>query len=277
MSGAPTLEKAFDRTPVARRVGRTRSPPTGSGSVGRVGTRGTDDHRRRRLRPLAGQGQGSLSDAEDLLHEARKAYGLSHLVYESGERIGVVRTVICTIQTERRDEYVERRRTLIDPVRKWSLKSRMPVEWAGVARRLPGLQPAFECLAEFGISRNGFTSPLFEEPGQGYAIISVTSAEPIERWDARKALLARDFMLIGQVLHASLARLEEARRSRVSLSGRQIECLRLIAEGANLLEASVRMAVAERTAKRYLEEARLRLNARTNAHAVSRAIALGLV
>jgi len=126
----PHSKKAFDRTPVARRVGRTRSPPTGSGSVGRVGTRGTDDHRRRRLRPLAGQGQGSLSDAEDLLHEARKAYGLSHLVYESGERIGVVRTVICTIQTERRDEYVERRRTLIDPVRKWSLKSRMPVEWA---------------------------------------------------------------------------------------------------------------------------------------------------
>ena len=134
MSGAPTLEKAFDRTPVARRVGRTRSPPTESGSVGRVGTRGTDDHRRRRLRPLAGQGQGSLSDAEDLLHEARKAYGLSHLVYESGERIGVVRTVICTIQTERRDEYVERRRTLIDPVRKWSLKSRMPVECAGARR-----------------------------------------------------------------------------------------------------------------------------------------------
>jgi len=62
-----------------------------------------------------------------------------------------------------------------------------------------------------------------------------------------------------------------------SLSDRQVECLTLISRGLNLEEASRTMSVSERTAKRHLEGARSRLGARSNAHAVMRAVSLGIL
>lgn len=66
-------------------------------------------------------------------------------------------------------------------------------------------------------------------------------------------------------------------QSTDNLSVRQIECLILISRGFNLEEASRSMAISERTAKRYLDCAKARLGARSNAHAVMRAVSLGII
>ena len=61
------------------------------------------------------------------------------------------------------------------------------------------------------------------------------------------------------------------------LSPRQVECLRWVSEGETSPEIGRRLGLSPRTVEQYIGEACQRLQARSRAHAVARAIALGLV
>lgn len=61
------------------------------------------------------------------------------------------------------------------------------------------------------------------------------------------------------------------------LSDRQFEVLRLVADGLNLAEIAVRLAVAESTVKTHLDVVFRKLDVHTQAAAVDRAHRLGIL
>jgi DNA-binding CsgD family transcriptional regulator len=62
-----------------------------------------------------------------------------------------------------------------------------------------------------------------------------------------------------------------------TLSPRQAECLRWVSEGETSGEIGRRLALSPRTVEQHIWEACERLDARTRAQAVARALALGLL
>ncbi|WP_285475271.1 helix-turn-helix transcriptional regulator [Actinoplanes sp. NBRC 101535] len=64
---------------------------------------------------------------------------------------------------------------------------------------------------------------------------------------------------------------------RGALSPRQVEALRLVAEGHTDEEIAVLMRISETTARARLLEARLKLDARNRAHLVARGYQAGLL
>jgi len=67
------------------------------------------------------------------------------------------------------------------------------------------------------------------------------------------------------------------RRRAQGLSPRQVEVLRWVSEGETSSEIGRRLSISPRTVEDYVGEACQRLDARSRAQAVARAVALGLI
>jgi DNA-binding CsgD family transcriptional regulator len=65
-------------------------------------------------------------------------------------------------------------------------------------------------------------------------------------------------------------------RTQLSLSPRQVECLRLAAEGKSSTEIARTLGISSRTVDQHVAEACERLKVRNRTQAVARAIQLGL-
>lgn len=61
------------------------------------------------------------------------------------------------------------------------------------------------------------------------------------------------------------------------LSVRELEILRLTANGFTSKEIAQKIAIAHRTVERHIENARLKLGARNRAHLISKALKAGLL
>ena len=75
-------------------------------------------------------------------------------------------------------------------------------------------------------------------------------------------------------LYRTLLRLAESLAAPPSLTGREIQCLCLCAEGKSYWESGVILGISERTVSYHMEAVRLKLGAATNAHAVALAWAI---
>lgn len=71
--------------------------------------------------------------------------------------------------------------------------------------------------------------------------------------------------------------MSRAGRAGAKLSPRQVECLRWVSEGETSSQIGRRLSLSPRTVEEYVGEACQRLDARSRAQAVARAIALGLL
>jgi len=225
----------------------------------------------------AAKAVSDLDAALHLIRTIRDEYGLAHAHYRAECFTGMEQPVMVTTMPEEWiKRYVERGYHLWDPVLEAIRKERAPVEWRAPDEGTDIGALLLKDARGFGIGA-GASIPLFTGPGPGEARIVIVAREDDPDWEARKALVVRDILLLGQHMHGAIMRLRSGAADVAALSERQKECLRLLASGLNLTEASISMEITERTAKRYLEEARARLNARTTAHAVSRAICLGIL
>ena len=90
----------------------------------------------------------------------------------------------------------------------------------------------------------------------------------------------RDLVIIAQYVHQramTAANVYEQQASVVQLAPRVLECLRWAAAGKTVQDVSVILNLSERCVRAYLDTARHKLNALNIAHAVSRAMALGMI
>jgi DNA-binding CsgD family transcriptional regulator len=99
-------------------------------------------------------------------------------------------------------------------------------------------------------------------------------------WPAKRRALVPTLLLIAQYIHhqsMSTAGIYKPRHDKVKLAPREAECLHWAASGKTVEDIATILNISRRVTRGYLDGARVKLNASNIAHAVARAITLGLV
>ena len=118
---------------------------------------------------------------------------------------------------------------------------------------------------------SGLAFPVQAEHGQFGIVLFMGS--PSSSTNHRSATSTRSFALFGAV-----ARLRSSeRRAAPSISKRELECLRLTANGHTSEDIARLLGISVHTANQYLSNATQKLNAVNRMHAVAKALRLGLI
>lgn len=152
-----------------------------------------------------------------------------------------------------------------------------PFTWRDVpkARRLSaGEQEVWDTVVAWGWN-NGFVLPL-HGPGGYFATVSMASPErDLDLGDDNRSHL----QMIATLAHERcrvLANLASAESQFVTMSARELECLRWVAAGKTDWEIGVILSISATTVKSHVNGARAKLGARTRAQAVAQLVLSGL-
>jgi DNA-binding CsgD family transcriptional regulator len=185
--------------------------------------------------------------------------------------------LISTYPSKWIDHYLKHKYEQLDPVITGAASDTEPFQW-GIDLQPRSLsvaqQKLFEEAASFGISC-GFTVPIHDRYG---AIAAVTFAAEerhapifIRRIERHREIL----QLLAMYFHAHVRKNFAFRRiGTVSLSPREVECLKWAAEGKSAWEIGRILGISKHTAATYLENAKTKLGVRTTVQAVARIAAL---
>ena len=221
------------------------------------------------------------SKADAFLEVLVRTHGLTNAAYLAHTIPGRAPEdpIVCaTYSTQWIAHYIENNYLKIDPVIALDKTSVVPVDWQSIDKSSPLLRRFFGEASEFGVGRNGLAIPV-RGPRGDRAIFVVTSNETVTEWEKKKRALMRDLVLVSQYLHQQA--MTEAgvyrAKSEVKLAPREAECLRWAAAGKTVQDTAVILSISERVTRGYLDAARYKLNALNVAHAVGRAVSLGLI
>lgn len=164
------------------------------------------------------------------------------------------------------EDYVSKRRYLTDPVFQRCLSTKMPFEWSSVQ----GIEQTDKGLLLE--NHRWLTMPLYHE--KLVACLHVAGDGSDEMWRERVA----DFIWHGMNAGDEIVqRLVSIRPQPARLSATQLDCLSLLAAGKDIEDIVGITRRDHRTVHRHISEAMLRLNARTQSHAIVKAISLGIL
>jgi DNA-binding CsgD family transcriptional regulator len=112
--------------------------------------------------------------------------------------------------------------------------------------------------------------------GSRFAIMNLGSSLSVEEF-ARLDAQTRPFAtLIAHILHDHVVR-NFWPQTRTDLTARERECLQWAAQGKTAWETGEILGIAERTVKKHIASAMLKLHATTRTQAVAQATARGLI
>lgn len=173
------------------------------------------------------------------------------------------------------ERYFERAYLGDDPLARELLRSHQPFFWDEVERRRGSLRPVEKrILNEAGDFRiyNGFVGSVRRADGAVRAVSMM--GERVERQDPNVRLAAH---MVGLHLIDGLERLAGAVGPGRRLQAGALECLKGVGRGKSVAEIAERLRLPDEEVRRRLRAACVTLRVRTRAHAVSRAVSLGLL
>ena len=121
--------------------------------------------------------------------------------------------------------------------------------------------------------REGLTVPI-PRGGSRFGLVAMVGHAPVTSTRVRDRLSVLARCLVAHIRATGLAAFP---LPPAGLTGRQLDCLRLVAEGCSDAQIAERLGIASGTAHDHVEAARLRLRAGTRAHAVARAASFGIL
>ncbi len=164
-----------------------------------------------------------------------------------------------------------------DPIVRHSLHTDKPFLWSEVKpTRAESLM--MQQAASFGLSPIGYSVPTIDVgPYRGLLSINANTNEGID-W-------ATEVAKIGSLWIATALKVHKMAREEIDpnneyvhgLSKREMECLRLIADGKTHGEIANILGISEHTVRGYFRSLRLKLNCTTLAQAVGKAKELKLL
>lgn len=218
-----------------------------------------------------------LDDIQALILALRDQYGVDHIVYHwvssDGEQYGCG-----TYSPEWAQHYVDRDYLRIDPVVIGCFQRFHPVDW----RRLDWSSKAARGFREdalaHGVGNQGFSIPVRGPNGQ-FALLTVSHTCDDATWDRFTRAHQRELILIAHYFNLKALELETDRAPKPirALSPREIDTLTYLAMGYSRGQVADMLTISEHTLRAYIESARFKLNAANTTHAISRAIADGLI
>lgn len=175
-------------------------------------------------------------------------------------------------------KYLERGYFDIDPVidiMRWGF---LPVDWGSLDRQSGGAHRLFKEARAHGIGSQGLTIPIRGSHGER-SLFSVTSTLPRREWTRLRDSSIHEMQILSHYLHETVFDALGFRKfGRIrKLSGRESQCLQLLAMGRISKQIAAELGISESAVKLYLRSARLKLGAVTSHHAVARATFLELI
>ncbi|KQU89517.1 histidine kinase [Ensifer sp. Root31] len=175
-------------------------------------------------------------------------------------------------------EYLERGYFGSDPVidvMRWGL---LPVDWSALDWRSKPARRLFKEALLYGVGSQGLTIPIRGANGER-SLFSATSSLPRREWTRLRDSSVHEMQILSHYLHETVLDglgFRKAERIR-KLSGRESQCLQLLARGRISKQIAADLGISESAVKLYLRSGRLKLGALTSHHAVALASFLELV
>ncbi|MBV6322696.1 LuxR family transcriptional regulator [Duganella sp. HSC-15S17] len=186
---------------------------------------------------------------------------------------GSLSHVVGTLPAPMLNLFANREHAASDPIGRQLLVSGLPLRWqpAKVAGPAPTIYPLLDTS---GIVH---ALSLMVRSGQAASRIDFygDSVHPFATTCVQQASL----VLLGLYLHdrAEILWRERAQQPAALLSKRELECIHWSAAGKTSREIGLILGISQRTAYFHLTNVATKLNVHTTRHAISRAIALGLL
>lgn len=170
-----------------------------------------------------------------------------------------------------------------DPLRQRAQREVAPILWREIAPRHPEL---FAKARKFGLA-TGVTHPVHGPDGQWSSVSFIKNRGSAQAEREIQTALA-NCQLLTNYFHEAVGRIIKRRLDAAipeqqpgpadwGLTDRERECLTLSAAGKTALEIAEIMPISERTVLFHLANARHKLGVANSRHAITKAIALGLV
>ncbi|MBB3138954.1 DNA-binding CsgD family transcriptional regulator [Rhizobium pisi] len=174
--------------------------------------------------------------------------------------------------------YLDRNYFEIDPVIELSRTGFLPVDWSNLDRRSVRTRGFFKEAASFDIGRHGLTVPI-RGPGGERSLFSVTSNLPRADWRKLRTSSNHDLQILSHYVHEKALSVWGLRTSGGyrKLSGREQECLQLLANGLVSKRIAARLQISESAVRLYLKLAKRKLDAATIYQAIARASFLEII
>lgn len=174
--------------------------------------------------------------------------------------------------------YLERGYFGIDPVIDVMRRGFLPVVWSCLDWRSRPASRLFKEARFYGIGSQGLTIPIRGANGER-SLFSVTSSLPRREWTRLRDSSVHEMQILSYYLHETVFDALDFRTSQRirKLSGRESQCLQLLARGRISKQIATDLGISESAVKLYLRSARLKLGALTSHHAVARASFLELI
>ncbi len=217
---------------------------------------------------------------DKFLSEVGRRYGLSHVAYlglnipsPEPEKVHI----ISSYSDKWCRRYASQNYVDIDPVVKDGLQGILPLDWQFVRDKNERVRRFFGEAGEFGIGRQGLSFPIHGAHGET-ALFSINSHVKDKEWAELKKEHMRDFQLLAYHFHTKVMEGEGLNiTSEVSLSPREIECIKWAAEGKTSWETGMIMGISKSTVDFFVENVRSKLQAVNKTQAVAQAIRLKLI
>jgi DNA-binding CsgD family transcriptional regulator len=220
-------------------------------------------------------------EGQIVLRNAIDEMGLSHVAYGAVNLPSIRRVrplFASTYSAEWQKHYSQQNYVNIDPVVRAGLGGVLPVDWSKLRIEDPLVLKFLGEAQEFKIGRVGLSIPIRGKHGE-FALFSATADMSTGEWDKQLRHLSRDLMLLAYQFHDWAIKVEgiENEISLDLLTAREKDCLRWRSQGKTDWEISELIGISQSTVKFHLENARARLHATNTVHAVSKALAHGLI
>jgi DNA-binding CsgD family transcriptional regulator len=224
---------------------------------------------------------GSRAELNVAFAAIRDRYQFAHLAFlvvRLANRADTHPFYCTTYPEEWTSLYLERNYFEIDPVIDLSRTGFLHVDWSNLDRHSARTRGFFKEAVSFDIGRHGLTVPI-RGPGGERSLFSVTSNLPRPEWRKLRTSSDHDLQILSHYVHEKALSVWGLRTSGGyrKLSGREQECLQLLANGLVSKRIAARLQISESAVRLYLKLAKRKLDAATIYQAIARASFLEII
>lgn len=221
-------------------------------------------------------------DLSTIIHELRDRFDLANLAYHAprpGTGAGAHDILLGTGNSDFSAHYVERGYADINPVMREVRRTSIPVDWDTVDHTSTSAKSYFNELKRYEIGRRGMTIPCFTlEDGIGFLSFSTNHKRDGDWWEFRDER-APYLTYVGLHLHATAMRIAHSvpSRAKVKLTPQGRRLLTMFAQGHTPAVIASLTDLSIHTVRMHLKNVQDRLDCKTKAEAIKKALDLGLI
>ena len=218
-----------------------------------------------------------LADLQQVIERLRDALSVDHMIYHWVNAKGA-RTGVGTYSLEWVNRDVEKGYVRIDPVILGGIRGFHPVDWKRLDWSSKAAKQFQADAIAHGVGNQGMSIPMRGPHGQ-FALFTASHNCSDEHWANFIEEGRPDLILLAHFFNKRALELEpySLPNSVPQLSPREQEALTLLALGYSRAQIAQTLSISEHTLRVYVESARFKLSALNTTHAVSFAIAQGLI